>query len=172
MKSSFAHLVIAFVICVAGIVGYMLWHATVTAASAAVAELQNQIVVKTETASRIAAARFALAEISGNEAAVRNYFVPETNIVSFINDLEARGLAQGSSVDVLSVSTSGTPTHPTLELTLTVKGTFDAVMRTVGTIEYAPYNLLVPQFSFGQDEKNGWHANFKLLVGSVSMNMP
>lgn len=167
MKSSFAHLVIAFVICVVGIVGYVLWYATVTERSTAVVELQNQIVAKTETANRITAVRSALAEISGDETAVRGYFVPETNVVSFINDLEARGLSQSSSVDVLSVSTGGTLTHPTLELTLTVKGTFDAVMRTVGTIEYAPYNLSIPQFSFGQDEKKSWRANFKLLVGSV-----
>lgn len=167
MKSPFTHLIIALVICVASIVGYGVWYATVTAASTTVAELQNQIVVKTETASRIAVARSALAEIFGDEAAVQGYFVPETNIVSFINDLEARGLSQGSSVDVLSVSTGGTPMHPTLELALTVNGTFDAVMRTVGTIEYAPYNLSIPQLSFRQEEKERWHANVKLLVGSV-----
>ncbi|MEK7114198.1 MAG: hypothetical protein AAB850_01475, partial [Patescibacteria group bacterium] len=118
MKSSFIHLGIALGACIAALAGYGMWYTTIAAKSIAVAELQHQIVAKTETARRIAAARSALVEISGDEAAVRSYFVPETNVVAFINDLEARGLSQGTSVNVLSVSTSGTREHPTLELSL------------------------------------------------------
>lgn len=71
-------------------------------------------------------------------------------------------------MSVLSVSTSGTVAQPTLAFTLTVKGTFDAVMRTVGSIEYAPYDLSITALTIAQDDKNSWHADLKLSVGSVS----
>src|SRR3989344_5248216 len=33
--------------------------------------------------------------------------------------------------------------------------------------EYAPYNLSIAKLSVGKDEKDIWHANIELLVGSV-----
>jgi len=171
MKSSFTHLIVAVVLCAAALVGYGMWYAAITTTSTAVVELQNQIDAKNETASRITVARSALSEIASDEATVRSYFVSEASVVAFINDLESRGLSQGATVDVLSVSTSGTPAHPALGLTLTIRGSFDAVMRTVGTIEYAPYNISISQFSLGQGDQKDWHADFKLLVGSVSTSI-
>jgi hypothetical protein len=69
---------------------------------------------------------------------------------------------------VLSVAASHTAAHPSLELTLTVTGTFDAVMRTVGAIEYAPYDLSITGLDLGQTDKNAWHADVTLLVGSAA----
>lgn len=168
MKSSFIHFGIALALCLVALVGYGTWYAVIATTSTAAAELQNRIITRNETANRVALARSALIEIAADEVAVRGHFVPETDVVAFINNLEARGLAQGSSVNVLSVEKGGIPTHQTLNLTLTVKGSFDAVMRTVGTIEYAPYDLSISQFSLARGDKNNWHADFKLLVGSIS----
>ena len=94
-------------------------------------------------------------------------------MVAFINDLEARGRVQGVAVNVLSVSAGGETKQPTLTLVLTVQGTFDAVMRTVGAIEYAPYALSISGLSLGQDGKDikdSWRADLKLRVGSLSAN--
>lgn len=168
MKSSFAHLGVALIVGIAALVGYGTWYAAIAASSTAGAELQNQISAKTETASRITAARSAISEIVNDETTVRGYFVPEANVVAFIDDLEARGLSRGTTVDVLSVSTSGTGVRPTLELALTIEGSFDAVLRTVGIIEYAPYDLLISKFSLAQDSTDNWHADVTVVVGSVS----
>ncbi len=169
MKSPLTHFILALTACTIVLVGYGFWYAAVSAKSAAVASLQDQISTKTETISRMAAARATLAELSGDEAVVQGYFVPETGVVAFIDSLESRGQAQGAGVSVLSVSTSGTTAQPALTLLLTVTGTFDAVMRTIGAIEYAPYDISIATLSVGKgDAKDSWRADLKLLVGSVA----
>lgn len=167
MKSHFVHAIITFSLCVCTLVGYGFWYAAVANKSTIVASLQNQIDTKTESAARVASARAALAEIAGDESAVRSYFVPETEIVSFIDDLVARGRALSATVKILSVSSDISHNQSTLSFSLTVKGTFDSVMRAVGMIEYAPYNLSISKLSLGKDEKDIWRANIELLVGSV-----
>lgn len=168
MKSPFSHISIAVVICIFAIVGYGMWYAVISAKSAAVAALQNQIDTKTETVNRVAAARTTLANVASDEAVVQSYFVPEASVVSFIDVLETNGKTLRTTVSVLSVGTSGTPAKPSLELALSAKGTFNDVMRTVGAIEYAPYDLSISSLTVTQDDKNSWHADLKVLVGSVS----
>ena len=172
MKLPYARAFVAFSVSIAIFVGYAVWYAAVANKSAAVASLESRIAAKTETASRIASARSALSGIAGDEDVVQNYFVPETGVVSFINSLEAHGKALESSVSVLSVSTEEQETRPMLLLALSIEGTFDAVLRTVGTIEYAPYDLFVSEFSIGQNAKNKWRADLKIRVGSIKTNMP
>lgn len=166
MKSSLSQLVVVSIICAVTLIGYGIWYAAVSGKSAKVAELQNSITAKTETVNRIAATRATLASISGDEAVVQGYFVPEASVVAFIDSLQAHGRLLGTTVSVLSVSTVGTTVAPALALSLTVRGTFDAVLRTVGTIEHAPYALSVSALDVTQDGKGSWHADLKLLVGS------
>ncbi len=166
MKSLTSQLGAAFLVCVIAIIGYGFWYAAIEAKSTAVATIENQILTRTETASRIASVRTSLAEISGDEASVQNYFLPETGVVSFINNLEDQGKKQGSSVSVLSVATNTIAGQSVLAFTLSIKGTFDAVMRTIGNIEYAPYDLSISTLAISQDGKNGWHADLTFLVGS------
>jgi hypothetical protein len=167
MKPPFFHLAAAIAICIVSFIGYGAWYSAISAKSTAVADLQNKIDTKTETVKRIAATRATLAGVTNDEAAVQSYFVPEASVVSFIDSLQAHGKALGTAVSVLSVSTSGTVAQPSLTLVLTVSGTFDAVMRTVGSIEFAPYHLTISTLSATQDAKNGWHADLKIVVGSV-----
>jgi hypothetical protein len=155
------------IICVAALAGYGVWYSAIAAKSATVAALQDGIDTKTETINRIAATRATLADIASDEAVVQNYFVPELGVVTFIDALEARGKELKASISVLSVSTSGTSARPTLTLTLSVEGTFDAVMRTLGSIEYAPYSLSLTTLSVMQDDGGTWRADVKLVVGSV-----
>ena len=170
MKSSFMKLIIVLVICAGALTGYGVWYAVVSIKSAAVADLESQITTAIETASRVASVRSALSKIAGEETIVQSYFVPESSVVSFINSLESRGRSQGVTISVLSVSAGGELVQPTLVLTLTIKGTFDAVMRSIGTIEYAPFALSISDLSLGQDSKNGWHANVRMHVGSTPGN--
>lgn len=168
MKSSLTHVIGAIVMCGITLAGYGIWYATIAAKSAAVAAIQTQVDTKTATVNRIAATRATLAGIAGDEAAVQGYFVPETRVVAFIDALEAQGKASGAAVSVLSVSASAASAQPSLAFSIVIKGTFNAVMRAVGSIEYAPYAVSVSALSIEQDDKNNWHADLKLLVGSVS----
>lgn len=166
MKSSFFHFIIALAAGVAVLAGYGVWYAVVAAKSASVADLQNQIDTKTEAEGRVASARAAIAEVASDENVIRSYFVPKTGVVAFINNLEASGQSQGTKIDVLSVS-AGTGAQSTLELSLAVNGTFDAVLRTVGAIEYAPYDISLSSFSLAQDAENNWRADLGIVVGST-----
>ncbi len=167
MKITIFHLTVWVSLCTAALVGYGFWYAAVANESTTVAGLQNQIDTKTETASRIASARTALAEIAGDESVVQSYFVPDTAVVPFIDDLQVRARAQNATMKVLSVSVGTDVAEPTLILSLTITGTFDAVMRTVGAVEYAPYDLSLSKLSLGKSDKNIWSASTELIVGSV-----
>ncbi|OGG78046.1 hypothetical protein A3A36_02620 [Candidatus Kaiserbacteria bacterium RIFCSPLOWO2_01_FULL_52_12b] len=170
MKSPLSHFFVALAVCIFSLIGYGVLYNAVTDKSAIAENLQVKISQKTESIDRISSARTALSEIAGDEAAVQSYFIPETGVVAFINDIEERGRSLGTTVTILSVSIgkASTSTPQILTLAVTVKGTFDAVMRTVGAIEYAPYDLSLPSFSVGRDGENTWRADFKLAVGSVS----
>ncbi len=171
-NSSLTRLALAAALATAALAGYWYWYGTVSAESVTVANLAQQVDARTSTAARIASAQTALAQIAGDEAAVRAYFVPEANIVSFIDDLQARGSALGATVAVQSVSASGSAARPSLSLAVTVTGTFDAVMRTVGVFEYAPYDLSITGLAVTEDAKNAWHADVKLVVGSAAASAP
>lgn len=167
MKSALYHLGISIGIGLLSLVGYGMWYGAISDKSAAVVDLQNAIDIKTETVSRIASARATLASIENDEVSLRDYFIPEENVVMFIDSLETRGERLGAALRVLSVSTSGTVALPSLTLLLSIAGTFDAVMRTVGSIEYAPYDISISKFSITRDDKNNWRADLTLVVGSV-----
>ena len=170
MKAPFIQLSIALAILATAGIACGVWYGIIAGESARVAQIGGQIDAKTRVATRIASARAALAEISGDETAVQAYFVSSANVVSFIDDLEARGHALGSTVSVLSVSADPSSAHSALDLALSVTGPFNAVMRTVGAIEYAPYDILLSDLSIGQDDKGAWHANVKIVVGSAAGN--
>ena len=168
MKYSLAQGISALIVSIAALIGYGVCYNLVIAKSAEVASLENEITQKSGDASRIAAAQVALAEISGDEAAVQNYFVSQAAIVGFNDGLEALGRTFGSNVTILSESAGATSVQPIFTFALTIKGTFDAVMRTVGAIEYSPYDLTISTLGIGQDGAASWHANMNLVVGAVS----
>ncbi|MEK7554101.1 MAG: hypothetical protein AAB517_01905 [Patescibacteria group bacterium] len=167
MKTTLLHILVACSVSVAVFVGQGFWYSVVAEKSSAVAYLQGQINARSEAAGRIASSRAELAKIADDEITVRSYFVSENDIVVFIDGLQARGLSQGTIVKVLSVSAGGTNARPTLTLAVTVTGAFDAVMRTVGSIEYAPYDISISKFSVMKSDKKNWLANLELVVGSV-----
>ncbi len=167
MRPPLSHLSVSIFLCVAASIGYGVWYSVLSAKSEEVANLENDIRAKTETANRIAATRTVLASVANEEEIVRGYFVPETGVVAFIDALEAQGKKQGAVVRVLSVENEEVKKQPSLALSLTVKGTFEAVMRTVGAVEHVPYDLSVSRLTVTQDGKNMWQANLTLLVGSL-----
>lgn len=168
MKPPFIHAVLACLVCGAALVGYRVWYGIIEEKSAVVAALENQITSHLEAESSITVAQTSLAQIAEYENSIQNYFVPETNIALFNDNLEMQGKAQGATVTVLSVAKSGTTLRPMLALALSIQGTFDAVMRTIGVIEYAPYAVTITGLSLQHAEEKLWHANLNLNVGSVS----
>ena len=173
MKSPSLHLVIALLLGVAALAGYVGWYVVVSDKSGAVVDLQNRISAASESMSRMTSVRAALAEIKGDEAAVQGYFISEADIVAFINSIEALGPPQGATVSVISVSKSTLSGQAVFLLAVSVTGGFDAVMRTIGRIEYLPYDLALSTVSISQDTnltataKKNWHADLSIVVGEI-----
>lgn len=164
-KSSVIHLIFALTITILMGASYSWWYAEIMRKNDDVASIDSQINLIQRAMSHVTSARAALTEISGDEERLQNYFISETGVVSFIDMLQARGFAQKTFIDVLSVSIGGTATQRVLLLAVTISGTFDAVMRMVGAIEYAPYDISVSSLSVQQNAKNNWQANLSLTVG-------
>ncbi len=172
MKSPLTNFILVCALCLVAVAGDTFWNVLIGRASDRVAQLETEIVAKTAAAARIASARASLADIAGGEAKVRSYFVPEDGVVAFISDLEAKGRAGGATVKVVDLSTTGSATRPSLTLKLAINGSFDSVLRTIGTIEYSPYDASISALALGASDKNGWSANMTLVVGSVSAASP
>lgn len=168
MRSPFIHFLLAFAAFSGALSAYGVWYATVSTKSADVASQEAQIAAAGVNVGRITLARAALSEIEGDEASMQDYFVSESSVVTFINKLESLGSANAATVTVLSVA-KGAAARPSLVLTLSIKGTFDAVMRTIGAIEYVPYSVSVSSLSVVQDTKNVWHADLSLIANSAAV---
>lgn len=167
MSPYLRHLALALVALCLALVSYGLTYRALSERSAAVADLKGQVDGKAAMARRIASARAALSQIAGDESALQSHFVSATGVVLFINRLEEYGKRQGAEVAVSSVSAGGTREQPSFLFTVAITGTFDAVMRTIGMIEYAPYHIAISQVSATKADQ-GWAANLEFRVGSLA----
>jgi Tfp pilus assembly protein PilO len=148
-------------------------YAQVSLKSAELKSLTLQISKKTLAAADAGAARAQLAALAPQEATLQQYFLSNADIVSFLEQLATTGKYFGSKVEVVSVAAvPGTP-NGALNLSLTVTGSFDAVMRTVGAIEYGPHETTVTNFTLttmGDSSQASsspqWQASATFLVGT------
>jgi hypothetical protein len=68
--------------------------------------------------------------------------------VPFLEQLTATGKYLGSNVNVVSVSASPSGAYEKLNLAVTITGSFNSVLRTIGAIEYGPYDTSISSLSF------------------------
>lgn len=168
MKSPLLSIVTVVVLLALALVGYAALRTKVSRQSVAVASLMQQIEAKTAAADHLALVRETLASLTDEEAAVQSYFVPDTAIVPFIEELQSRGRVLGAEVEIASVAAipAGPKSRPKLTVALSVEGPFDAVMRTLGSLEYAPYAIKVTTLTLTLGADAVWTANTSLSVGS------
>lgn len=133
--------------------------------------LEQEVVAKQGEVLRVASAKAALPVLARSEETLRTYRTRSSDIVPFLERLEKQGGAEGAVVEVLSVSPEQAGTQGRIAISLTVRGTFDAVVRTVGSIEYGPYDIIVKTTALdnpaGTDEKtSAWTAAITLSLGT------
>lgn len=114
--------------------GYAFLFSQVSALSEEAHALSSDIAAHTSTHAAALAARDALAELAEDEAFVMSRFVSSADIVPFLERLEGRGAPLGSEVRVVSVS--DTAAEGKVTVALSISGSFDAVVRTLGRIEH------------------------------------
>lgn len=175
MSRSLVHLLIALAVLGGTLIAYGIAYQGLGKLSASVAATTEEVAAKKENASAAALAEEELKRLTIEEDAIRAYYVIPDDIVTFLEELQAKGTTLGTTVTVESVSANTAP-RPHLDLSLNVTGTFDAVVRTVGAIEYSPYDLIVSNLTLdiagaAEGDEPGvirWTAGMKLMVGTAS----
>ncbi|HEY0010984.1 MAG TPA: hypothetical protein VGB97_03710 [Candidatus Paceibacterota bacterium] len=161
--------ILAIALLVAALAGYWFWYGTVTKVAAEAAELTQSVRERGEAGGRAAAARHALDDLAADEAAVYQHFVGTDDVVPFLESIEMTGQRLGARVEVVSVgNVPAKPQQPALiQVSLTITGSFDAVMRTIGAIEYQVYDTTLSSLVI--DSPSGvstWTAAATYLVGA------
>jgi Tfp pilus assembly protein PilN len=140
-------LIVAFVILLVALGLYGFGYYTLASDTQKAATLATQINLKSQQLDRLARAHTALATLANDEATLRQYSVGKEEVVPFLETLQATGRPLGAGVQVLSVANEKSGTHNRISLSLSITGSFDAVMRTLGAIEYGPYDGVVTSLS-------------------------
>jgi hypothetical protein len=172
MTRNITQFFVAIAILVAALLAYGFAYHVLGTVSATVTALANEVAAKKENASAAALAEEELERVTFEEDQIRAYFVVTDDIVSFLEGLQAKGKSLSTNVTVVSVSANPVP-RPHLDLVLRIEGTFDAVARSIGAIEYSPYDLVVTNLTLDSvqnpDGTQGtWTANMKMQVGTAS----
>lgn len=163
------HLSVALVL--AGILaaGYVFEQLAITNASARAAELAGEIAAKEASFSGAANARSVLAELEANESFVRTRFVRPGDIVGFLEELEQSGRALGSTVTVTSVAQAN---KETITVALSIEGSFDAVMRTLGALEYGTHAVRTNSVTLDRSLEGSWRAVGTFELGADTTTDP
>ncbi len=142
IRSQYIHLGIALVV-FGGAIGLVVASTLmVNAERTRAAALAGEVATKRLETMRVAAAKAALPALAADETAINQYFVKPDDIVPFLEKLQAAGKAEGAVVEVLSVG-NGQGSDHRIALSLRITGSFESVMRTVGGIEYSPYDIVL-----------------------------
>jgi hypothetical protein len=160
--------VLVFVILLAG---YGVWYAAVQDLSARAASLSGEIATRQQDSENAASARRALDSIADEEASLASHFVSAGSVVPYLEGLEKTASSLGATIDVGSVSAEDKP-RPHLALSLSIKGPFAAVMRTLGTLEYGPVDVEVSRMTLDTvpdaEGAASWTAAVTMSVGMES----
>ncbi|CAN5714080.1 hypothetical protein BH11PAT2_BH11PAT2_09020 [soil metagenome] len=166
------HTLLAIVALIIAFSAYGVWYATVSKKSAEAASLASQIQTKHQDSQRVQEAKDQLQKISAQESLVNGYFVATSDVVPFLESLQSTGKSLGSTVQVVSVSADPGKPHSHLNLSLSITGPFDSVVRTLGALEYSPYDAAVQNLTLdtpqtGSGKAAQWTAAATLLIGTT-----
>jgi hypothetical protein len=167
MKNPLTHLILGIVLLLLAIAAYGVWFVVVDTENAKARSLAAEIHTKGQDATRIAEAKAALTALTANEDAISQHFISANDVVPFLGSLGSTGAALGSKVEVVSVGAAPATTgQGHLNLSVTITGTFDSVLRTLGAFEYAPYDITLTNLSLDTTDSAVWSAAASLGVGT------
>lgn len=170
-RRALIELALALSLLVAVLLGYGVWYVAVGKASAESAALASEIETKRIDSARVASAKAALESLAADESSMRTYLVREADVVPFLGKIEGAGTALGAQVEVVSVGSEVADGREVLRLSLKVTGSFDAVLRTLGALEYGPYDTRVSNVTLdtvaGAEGPSGmWTATATFFIGT------
>lgn len=172
IKKAFAQVIIANVLLVLVLSAYSAWFVMVSKKSADVATLAAQIRDKHKDSDRITAIKNSLTELGKDEQSAEQYFVSTSEVVPYLGSLEDLGKSIGTKVEVVSVSADTAKPKGHLNLSLKITGPFTAVIKTLGAIEYQPYDTVIKSLALDTSLGNAsstpvWTAAAVFVVGTT-----
>ncbi len=169
---SLVPLIIALVLVLAVMGLYVFGYQELQAERERATDLAQQLASKTAELGRLTDARAALATLASDEQSLSQYSIQKATIVPFLEQIQSVGKPLGATVEVLSVGDEKSAGHARVALSLALSGSFDAVVRTLGAIEYAPYDAVVTTATLDTvGESKVWTAAVIYSVG-VSSSTP
>ena len=165
-RTPLIHLVLALILCIALAGAYAFWFIAVGRADVQSKELVTQIREKEAQRERTAEARAALTELASEEAFVRARFVQKEDIVSFLEELEDAGVPFGAQVAVASVTDGTATSEGRIVVALSIEGSFEAVMHTLGVIEHGPYAIATQNLTLNSTGEGTWTAVGAFAIGT------
>lgn len=158
MSRSLIQLIVALAVLAGAIALYSFWYVQVAKETKHSIELLSQIDATVQSAVTAAETSDTLAALAADEAAIQGYRVKLADIVSFLERIEGTGRTLGTSVEVISVSDKP-GADGRIALTVRILGSFDTVLRTLGAIEYGPYDSRITNLTFDTPATGGaWTA--------------
>lgn len=157
---------IAATILLTALAAYGLWYSAVSRKAAEAAQLGSELRTLGEAGGRAASVRRAKEELDRQEALVYGHFVDNATIVPFLETIESTGRSLGAEIDVVSVGDAQGKSNQ-LQMALSITGSFDAVVRTLGAIEYQAYDTTLTSFTLDTPPTDDavWTAAATFLVG-------
>ncbi len=175
-RSLYIQFISALLFLIATIAAYGIWYSIITAKSAQVATLAQQADSITAAATNVAEEKAQLVQLATQQVALNQYFISTADVVPFLEQLAKTGKYFGAKVSVVSVAATTQPPFGKLQVSLSITGTFDSVLRTIGDIEYGPYDTNITNLSFEKSADqssasttNGlpqWIANATFAIGA------
>jgi hypothetical protein len=167
----FTHVLLALLLLAGTFVAYGAAYHIVDKKTADAAAAEAAIATKTQEAARAQEAQEQLAGLAADETQIGQYFVATRDVVPFLTAIESTGRTFGTKVSVVSVSAAPGKPHGHLTLSVSVTGAFDNVLRTVGALEYAPYDITLQNLTLDTagntpGAASEWEAAATFMVGT------
>lgn len=169
-RNPLIHLGVAVLFAVVSILAYAWWQSMVAQTLTQATEVTAKAKAVEQELSEITHAKQEVASLEENEQFVRERFLPLEDIVLFLERLEETGQKYGATVSVVSVGDAKTSNR--VSVALSAEGSFNAVMKTVGAIEYGPYASAVTSLTLDGGGEGNWNASFILDVEATKTETP
>jgi len=170
MKAPLYQFAAALLVCLLVIGGYVAWYFTVVGTRDAVASLAADVAAKEAESVRASSDRASAGALAEDEAFVSAHLLAPGDIVGFLERFEATGKTVGATVSVASVDDTQ-EAQGSIDLSFSVTGSFDAVLRALGALEHGPYASRTKTVSLSQ-AGDGWEAAGVMTVAIVATSTP
>lgn len=132
--------------------GLVFWQHVVGEERVKIEKLREEAALLKEQTRRVEG-RDSLILLEEEERFVYERLLQVNDVVSFLESFERKGNPHGAEVSVVSVSEKQ---ENRIAIAFSISGSFDAVMRTLGSIEYEQYASTIETISLETTSGEGW----------------